>query len=53
MSCTALTGINNNMNCAGNFVSFTVTGSALFSAKINSGTELSFQINNFLSPPTL
>lgn len=53
MSCTGLTNSLTNPTCTGNYAAFTVQASSIFSSVISSGQMVSFQINNFISPPTL
>lgn len=53
MSCTGLMNSLSNPTCTGNFVAFTVQASSIFSSVMTSGQMVSFQINNFISPPTL
>ena len=53
MACSALLNVQTNIMCSGNYSAFSVQASSLFTSVINSGTFFSFQINTFLSPPTL
>ena len=53
MSCSSISNVLSGVTCLGSFTAFTVTSSSLFSSPIVSGTAFSYQINNFLSPPTM
>lgn len=53
MSCTGLLNDLTNPICTGNYTAFTVVASSIFSTSISSGQMASFEINNFVSPPSL
>lgn len=53
MSCTGLLNSLINPSCTGNYAAFTVQASSIFSTAVSTGQMVSFQINNFISPPTL
>lgn len=53
MSCTGHANALTNPICTGNYAAFTVSATSIFSSVVSSGQKVSFQINNFLSPPTL
>jgi hypothetical protein len=53
MSCSSVSFVQSGIICTGNYVAFTVQASSIFTSTVPSGQKLSFQINNFISPPTL
>ncbi len=53
MSCSGLLNTMSSPACTGNYNAFTVQASSMFSSVLGSGQKVSFQINSFVSPPSL
>lgn len=53
MSCSGIFNTLSSPICMGNYNAFTVLASSIFSSVLGSGQRVSFQINNFVSPPSL
>jgi hypothetical protein len=53
MSCTGLANAQATPVCIGSYTAFSVTASSIFSTVLGNGQIIRYQINNFISPPTL